>query len=169
MWMKPLLASLVLFVPPPAAVTPDERTTPRTPPACAVSSQVGVLYCVWRLENGQLRYTGMPPQDLPAAPLGPYAQAADLPPLPGGAGGDPQVVHLVSGRLAVLIRGSDGTLRRVTYQPNQGRWFAWADTGLTLAPGIQPSCVAVGERPLCYLPGPDGAPTAHLLEAEGPD
>ncbi|MCC7268869.1 MAG: hypothetical protein IT546_16225 [Caulobacteraceae bacterium] len=131
------------------AATASQGANLDSKPACSISTQVNVLYCIWRKPEGQLRYTGMPPEKLADAPDGPWSPTAELPEAPGGVG-RPAVVQLASGRLLVAARGADGRLRTITYQPNQGRWFAWRDADLTLAADETPSCVAIGEEAVCY-------------------
>lgn len=72
----------------------------------------------------------------------------------------PAVVRHPQNRASILIRDSDGSLKRINYNANltgPAAFGTWSDEGGYLAAGTQPSCIDDGTVPVCVIQGPDGA------------
>ena len=77
----------------------------------------------------------------------------------------PAIILHPSGRLTIVVRDYDGSLKRIIYRPDNNSWSSWSDEGGYLAQGSQPSCVSDGEVPVCVIQGPDGAAYLKRLSA----
>lgn len=77
----------------------------------------------------------------------------------------PAIILHPSGRLTIVVRDYDGSLKRIIYRPDNNSWSSWSDEEGYLAQGSQPSCVSDGEVPVCVIQGPDGAAYLKRLSA----
>ncbi|MCP3734653.1 hypothetical protein M9979_07185 [Sphingomonas sp. RP10(2022)] len=124
----------------------DDTGWTRMTGSFVTSAQCDADRCAY-VRSGGLLGLGDPANEMPGA---------GAPPLPGGwSKTAPAPVRLASGKYAVIARSANGRIYR-TVTDGGTSWTPWADEGGTVMASASVSCVAEGERPLCFAQGLDG-------------